>query len=53
MRPISGLKITLIFVYDPYTNTPIPGVTVKLNEDSTKKTTSYMTEEDGTCKLIL
>jgi len=32
---------------------PIPGVSVKLNEDSTKKTTLYTTEEEGTCKLIL
>jgi hypothetical protein len=53
MRPISGLKTTLVFIYDPYSNLPIPGVIVKLNEESTKKTTTYTTDEDGTCKLVL
>lgn len=53
MRPISGLKTTLVFIYDPYTNLPIDGVTVKLNEDSTKKTTTYTTDEEGVCKLVL
>lgn len=53
MRPISGQKTTLVFIYDPYTNMPIEDVSVKLNEDSTKKTATYATDEEGTCKLIL
>ena len=32
---------------------PIEGVAVKLNEESTKKSTTYITDKEGTCKLIL
>ncbi|KAM3139739.1 hypothetical protein pb186bvf_008197 [Paramecium bursaria] len=53
VRPISGYKSTIVFIYDPYTNQPVSGVTIQMNEDSTKKTTTYTTDEEGTCKIIL
>lgn len=28
-------------------------MTIQMNEDSTKKTTTYTTDEEGTCKIIL
>lgn len=52
-RPISGFRSTIVFVYDPYTNRPIPDVKVTLNEESTKKVTTYVTDEEGYCKIIL
>ncbi|CAK66291.1 unnamed protein product (macronuclear) [Paramecium tetraurelia] len=52
-RPISGYKSTQVFIYDPYTNLPIEGVQVILNEESTKQSQTYVTDQEGTCRIIL